>query len=141
MKHGIYGTTYLAFAIALMTAVWCGNLHAQDQPVLTVEYGAVCEDVVNREVVAASTSFPATIEKLYCFTRILGATEPTSVFHVWYHGETERARVELPVKSSSWRTYSSKGILPAETGTWRVEVTDVNGRILETYRFDIYNQQ
>jgi hypothetical protein len=140
MKHNVRGKMLFAAIIITVIPLWCKSIPAQDLSDLAVEYGAVCEDVVNREVVAASTSFPSSIEKLYCFTKITGATEPTNITHVWYYGETERARVVLAVKSSIWRTYSSKLIQPGEVGMWRVDVIDSGGRVLETYRFDIYKQ-
>jgi hypothetical protein len=140
MEHNVHGKILLAAIIITVIPLWCKTIPAQDLSDLAVEYGAVCEDVVNRDVVAASTSFPSSIERLYCFTKITGAKEPTNINHIWYYGETERARVVLAVKSSSWRTYSSKLIQSSEVGMWRVDVIDSDGRVLESYRFDIYKQ-
>ena len=138
MKQGVKRSMFIGLVTMATAMFFCGSIHAQDLSDLTVAYGAVCENVVDHEVVSASTSFPSRVEKLYCFTKIAGAKEPTQITHVWYYGETERARVELAVKSASWRTHSSKLIQPHETGKWRVEVLDKDGRLLETYRFDIY---
>lgn len=138
MKHGGYRRMNIGLMMICIALLFSGNLQAQELSDLTVEYGAVCEDVVNHEAVAMSTSFPASIGRLYCLTKITGAKEQTRIAHIWYYGETERARVELEVKSSSWRTYSSKLIQPHETGQWHVDIADKEGRILETYRFDIY---
>ena len=138
MKHGVKRSMFIGFFMMTTGMLLGGSIYAQDLSGLAVEYGAVCEKVIGLEVVAASTSFPSSIEKLYCFTKIVGANEPTQITHVWYYDETEHARVELDVKSKDWRTYSSKLILPHETGKWHVDVLDKDGRILETYRFDIY---
>jgi len=138
MKQGVKRSMFIGLVTMATTMLFCGGIHAQDLSELTVAYGAVCENVIDHEVVAASTSFPSRVGKLYCFTKIAGAKEPTQITHVWYYGETERARVELAVKSASWRTHSSKLIQPHETGKWHVEVLDKDGRLLETYRFDIY---
>ncbi len=138
MKNGVKRITVIGLFMIVTAMFLGGTLHAQDLSDLSVEFGAICENVVNHEVVSASTSFPSSIGKLYCFTKITGAKEPTQITHVWYYGDTERARVELAVKAASWRTYSSKLIQPHETGTWHVDVLDNEGRILETYRFDIY---
>lgn len=69
-------------------------------------------------------SFPADFGKLYCFTRIVGAQEDTTVTHVWYYQDEEMARVTLPVRSADWRTYSSKRFLPQWAGDWKVVVLD-----------------
>lgn len=110
---------------------------AQEAPSLEVAVAAICQDVVDREPVDAGVSFPALVGTLYCFTKIAGAQEPIKVTHVWYFGATERARVELDVNSSSWRTWSSKIIQAHEIGSWRVDVTNEAGTVLKELQFEI----
>lgn len=100
----------------------------------TVVRAEVCADVVEREPVQTSTSFSADVGQLYCFTEIRGA-EGTTVTHAWIHEGTTRARVELPVRSNRWRTWSSKQILPEWTGAWQVKILDADGVVLETLDF------
>ena len=140
MNNRISGVHFLLVVVFVFLLLWGSIGQAQDLGAISVEYGAVCEDVINREVVAASTSFPSTIEKLNCFTKIVGAQKPTSITHIWYFEDTERARVELAVNSSSWRTYSAKLIRPKDVGTWHVDVIDASGSVIASYRFDIYQQ-
>ena len=104
---------------------------------LQVEEAVVCTNVVDRQPVDSAVSFSASVGRLYCFTRIIGAAEPTQVVHAWYFGDVERARVTLGVNGSNWRTYSSKVIQAHEIGTWRVEVLDADGNILDTVEFEI----
>lgn len=111
--------------------------HAQETGELEVAAAAICEDVVDREPVNAGTSFAVSVGELYCFTKITGAQSPTAVTHVWYFDGTERARVELTVNSSSWRTYSSKIIQSHELGAWRVDVLDSQGAVLKTLQFEV----
>ncbi len=108
---------------------------AQEATQLDVDEAAICESVENLEPIGASESFPISIGTLSCFTRIIGAHEPTTITHVWYYGMTERARVELIVKGSRWRTYSSKKIQAHEVGSWRVEVIDPEGTVLKVIQF------
>jgi hypothetical protein len=93
--------------------------------------------VVDREPANVGTSFSVSVGKLYCFTKIVGAAEETEVTHVWYFGDQERARVTLPVRAATWRTYSSKMIQAHEIGTWQVEILDANGNSLQTVDFEI----
>ena len=128
-------TTVLALvAICLLqpTAV-----QAQETPQLVVEEGVIGTDIVDRLPVGANTSFAASVDRLSCFTRITGAENPTTITHVWYFGDLERARVELSVRSLSWRTHSSKVIQAHEVGSWRVDVLDEAGSVLRTIRFEI----
>ncbi|MDY6971958.1 MAG: DUF2914 domain-containing protein [Thermodesulfobacteriota bacterium] len=125
------------FSIAL--AIICFTLPtgspAQEAVQLEVDISAICEDVINFEPTVPRVSFPVTIGRLCCFTRILGANEPTTITHLWYYGKVERARVELIIKGSPWRTYSSKIIQPHEVGSWRVEVLDQEGMVLKVIQF------
>ena len=109
----------------------------QEPSDLQVEVGAVAKDVVDRVPMEAGSSFPASVGKLFYFTKVTGALQPTHVTHVWSFDGTERARVELEVNSPSWRTYSSKNIESHETGAWRVEVIDAAGNVLQTVNFEV----
>jgi hypothetical protein len=113
------------------------GLRAEETSSLEVAVAAICQDVVDREPVEAGISFPASVGKLYCFTKITGAQAPTQITHVWYHGASERARVDLTVNSASWRTYSSKMIQEHEIGSWRLDVLDSNGTVLKELQFEI----
>lgn len=109
----------------------------QEAAQLKVSVAAICKDVVDREPVDSGTSFPVSMGKLYCFTKITGAQSPTEITHVWYFDGTERARVDLMVKSASWRTYSSKTIQSHEMGAWWVDVLDSAGTLLKRLEFEV----
>lgn len=104
---------------------------------LSVGEAVVTTAISNREPVDTVTQYPAQAGKLYCFTRIEGAAGDTSVTHVWMHGGKEMARVELPVRSARWRTYSSKRILPQWEGNWQVKVVDAAGNELTAVPFEV----
>ena len=110
---------------------------AQETATLLVAEASICRDVVNRQPVGAGDSFEASVGKLVCFTKITGAQSPTEISHAWYFGDTQRATVTLSVKSSSWRTHSTKRVQPHEIGDWRVDVLGPRGEILQTLQFKI----
>ena len=127
------------------TALWTGMLvlvalctclaQAQQAKAMDVAVAEIGTNVVNREVVDPGTSFPVSVGKLYCFTKIENISASSQVTHVWYYGDTERARIPLSVNPPSWRTYSSKMIQPHEIGPWRVEILDASGTLLQTVSF------
>ena len=130
------------FLLALVTLMVfplspVGTVHAQQTASLEVAMGAICQDVVNRQPIDVGNSFEASVGMLYCLTKITGASGPTEIIHVWYFGDTERARVNLAVNSASWRTYSSKRIQAHEIGGWHVDVIGPGGDVLETMGFTI----
>jgi hypothetical protein len=110
--------------------------HAQQAGALSVESASICTGVANREAVDAGTSFAVSIGRLYCFSKLADIQESTDIVHVWYYGETERARISLGVNPPAWRTHSSKIIQAHEIGAWRVEILDASGNLLETLKFE-----
>ena len=110
--------------------------NAEPAAALSVEDSTICTGVANREAVGAGTSFAVSVGRLYCFSKIAGIQESTEIVHVWYYGDTERARISLGVNPPAWRTNSSKIIQAHEVGSWRVEILDGSGNLLETLKFE-----
>jgi hypothetical protein len=138
-------TTAILVALALAVAV-PGLAQEEDQKGdsgagngLMVERALIASDVdrEGREPLDESSQFPADIGQVACFTSIAGAPGETVIFHVWKRGKQEMARVELAVRASNWRTWSTKKILPEWTGDWTVEIQDADGKVLHTVRFNI----
>lgn len=102
---------------------------------VAIEDAVICREIADREPVGAGDIFTSQVEKLYCYTRVLGATEDIAITHNWYYQDALVTQVTLNVRSSNWRTWSSKTILPDQTGEWRVEVTSESGETLKTIYF------
>ncbi len=135
---GIGSSLLVGLAVGVAASTLAGA-EATGQPTetLTIEQAVIAREVENREPVDEATSFPADVGQLVFFTRGVGAGEETYIYHVWRHGETERARVRLPVRSPSWRTWSTKQIQSSWTGSWTVQVLDAHGEALDTLSFTI----
>ncbi len=128
----------LALVMLITVPFYLGlTSQAQEAASLEVEVGVICKDVVDREPVEPGESFVATVGKLFCFTKIVGAQTPIEITHVWYFGETERARIPLAVNAAAWRTWSSKVIMEHEVGDWHVDVLGPDGQVLKTISFTI----
>ena len=106
------------------------------QQALVLEEIQFYTDVKDRQPSGVGSVFPENLHKLYCFTKIGGAEAATYVYHVWYFGGKEIARVKLPVKSKSWRTWSSKN-LHMGLGYGYVEIVSESGDILGRAEFKI----
>ena len=104
---------------------------------MSVAEGVITTQVVDRMPVDEIESYPAQQGTLYCFTKIVGAESDTEVTHVWLYQDKEMARVTLPVRSTSWRTMSSKKILPSWAGDWKVQVLDATGQELAVIPFKL----
>lgn len=118
--------------LALLLAALCGTAWGFE-----VQRGVMTTAVEERTPVDDVETFPAADGQLSCFTRLVGAEEPTEIVHLWYWGEQLMSRVVLPVKSSDWRTWSTKSFLPEWRGSWRVEVRAAEGELLKVLRFEL----
>jgi hypothetical protein len=133
-----YTSSLAVITLAIICLLcWTTNLHAQQTMSLGVESPAICRDVVGREPVDPGYSFPASVGKLYCYTKIVKVQGPDRITHVWYYGSIERARVSLRIDSPSWRTWSSKIIQAHEIGAWHVDVLGPGGEKLDLVPFEI----
>ena len=126
------------FLLLLSLALFLiSNAAAQETGSIKVESAAVCENIVDREPASTGTTFSVTAGKLFFFTKITGAENPIEITHVWYFGDNERARVTLPVKAITWRTYSSKTLQAHEIGAWHIDVLGPSEEVLETVQFEV----
>lgn len=96
-----------------------------------------CAAVADRTPAGVSDTFPSDIFSVYCFTTVVGAVDTTVIVQNWYCGETKMASVELAVKSPRWRTWSSKRMIPGWRGQWRVDITTVDGAVIESGKFTL----
>ena len=104
---------------------------------LKVSESAIATGVENLTPQGVSVNFPSNVGNIYAFSKITGSTSETTIKHLWFYGDKFMAEVTLPVKSISWRTYSSKIILPVWKGQWRVDITAEDGTVLNTLNFTI----
>ena len=113
------------------------SINAQQTGNLSVATAVISKRIENRQPVEPGTRFAASVGRLYCYSKIADIQNSTKIEHVWYFGETERARVTLGVNPPSWRTYSSKIIQAHEIGKWHVKILDESGNSLEDVEFEI----
>jgi hypothetical protein len=113
------------------------SLQAQDTSgkELQLEEAAICRNVVDRTPIGRGSVFHTDTERLYCFTKVVGAKTDTTIIHHWYLNGKLKASVTLPVNSASWRTWSSKEITANDVGDWMVEVLTTDGDAIESILF------
>lgn len=133
MKRSIALTWLLAACAAAAAPA------ADESQGLQVAEIRICRDVdrETRTPLLPGDGFAPDVERLYCFTRLVGAADTTQVTHLWLHDGHARGKVPLAVRSPDWRTWSSKTILPRWTGEWEVRVLDRDGLVLGATAFRI----
>ena len=123
MKH-------LICLISVMVVLFSSVSFALDQGEIKVESAVICTSVEDRQPVGTDSVFNADIGRLYCFTKLTSQTDTAEISHVWFFGDTQMAKVDLPVRAKDWRTWSSKRILLDWVGDWKVEIQDSEGNVL-----------
>lgn len=105
--------------ILLLSLVLCHSANAQ------VEQVQLTTAVLNREPIDnlgnKVTAQPGETIKVSLFSHAKNLDGKTLV-HRWFYKGEEKAAIELKIGSNSWRTYSSKTILPAWQGEWQVQI-------------------
>lgn len=103
--------------------------------VIQIEDAVVCQDVVDRAPVGAGDLFVKETAKIYCFCRVVGAQAGSQITHNWYFNGVLKASVKLEVRSTNFRTWSSKTLQPGWVGEWMVEILSDDGKPLESIVF------
>lgn len=107
---------------------------------VTVLNAQLCSAIERRgspdwQCAAASADLPP---GTYSFYTRLGSHAATTVEHRWYRGDRVHQVVRLRIEanaSSGYRTVSSTTISAERTGSWRVELRDADGTVLQEERF------
>lgn len=104
-----------------------------------VTNAVVTTRIANRmpEVQTEDNRFASTVDTLFYFTKVEQAMEPTSILHEWYWQGELLATVQLDVDSDAWRTWSSKRIMPHQTGKWTVISKRPDGSTAQTTSFSL----
>ena len=123
----------IPLVVVLFTITALSN--AQYEPTPKVHEMVFCTAVEDRQPVGADSIFADTVDVVFCLTKMVGAPDTTTIFHVWYFSNEEKAKVELAVRSESWRTWSSKRILREWDGIWRVDILSSTGKLLRSKEF------
>jgi len=133
MRHLFYSCLFLALSFLLPCQVLAqeGSLTISDISITTRIVRGNPVDSVQR---ISSSS----IRELYCFTKVTASEDAErQIVHEWYRNDEIVSRCVLPVKSTSWRTYSKKLVTRDMAGDWRVDVLDSAGNLLKTTKFTL----
>lgn len=129
MKKFVVLCGVLVFFLSIVSCVWA-------QEVLKVQL-KTGTGIADKEISGEAVKFPSNVGKVFCWSVVEGAVQPTSITHVWYHNGSKVREIELAVKNPRHRTWSEKNILPSMAGEWKVEVLDVNKKVLNSISFNV----
>ncbi len=105
---------------------------------LKVSKASVCRSIENRMPAGVDQSFDPSDGKIYVWSLIESRQGSSTIHHVYYLEGKKISDVSLDVRSSRWRTWSSKTIDSNRfRGKWHVDITTSNGDLLRRLFFEV----
>ena len=104
---------------------------------LTLGSAEVCESVKDGAPRNAAVAFSVSLGRVYGLTDFVSVGEKTYIYHNWYFRDIKKASVKLVLRPPRWTTYSSIQLRSSDTGPWRLEIADAQGKLLNTIRFSV----
>ena len=110
---------------------------SKEPPGFTIVRVVVGTGVEKDEPVGVAETFPVSTKKVYCFLQANDIAKDTEVSLVWFHGQDEKLKTILPLKTGKrWRTYANKNLRRLK-GDWKVEIKDADGNLLKEVKFKV----
>jgi len=104
---------------------------------LTLVRALMCEAMKEFEPQNETIIFSATLGEAVCFTAFDPVPEKTEIYHNWFRRDRPDAKFKLTLKPPKWASFSKIRLRNSDTGPWRVEITDANGKIFQILRFSV----
>ncbi len=131
------------FIATVTAAAPAPMLRAQQEAVpspasrLTLARAVMCEAIHSFKPLNTGVAFSVSVGKIFCYTAFENIPTKMFIHHIWYRNDQLVTRRGLQLLPPRWSSASSIQIRDADKGSWRVEITDDQGRVLKTLRFGI----
>ena len=99
----------------------------------------VCKKVKNNQPLYPGKRFPSDIGKVYCHSLLNNHTgKYKDIYHIWYMNDNLKAKVRIRVREGGEiPAVSQRQVAKSDKGTWRIEITDSDKKILDTVIFEV----
>jgi len=116
----------------------------EEPPDLRVNLIKMCQAIIDslRKPINISDSFPISLKRVYCYSRIRNALSQREILYEWYF---QNKLVDIiPIKigrSVNWRSWTYKSTSDSQIGEWYVVIRDqITGTSLDTAYFIITDE-
>ena len=98
-----------------------------------------CKKVKNNQPLYPGRRFPTDVGRVYCHTLLNNNSGKNSdIYHIWYMNGSLKAKVRIRVRGGKEiPAFSHREIKSNDKGTWKVEITDSDKKILDTIIFEV----
>ena len=99
----------------------------------------VCKKVKNNQPMDPGRIFPSDIGRVYCHSLLdNNSGKHNDVYHNWYMNGEMKAKVRIRVRDGKEiPAVSHREVTESDKGTWKVEITDSDKKILDTIIFEL----
>ena len=106
---------------------------------LVVIQTLACKKVKNNQPLYPGRRFPTDIGRVYCHTLFNNNSgKHSDIYHIWYMNGSLKAKVRIRVRDGKEiPAFSHREIKNSDKGTWKVEITDSDKKILDTVIFEV----
>ena len=98
-----------------------------------------CKKVKNNQPLYPGRRFPTDVGRVHCHTLLNNNSGKNSdIYHIWYMNGNLKAKVRIRVRGGKEiPAFSHREIKSNDKGTWKVEITDSDKKILDTVIFEV----
>ena len=98
-----------------------------------------CKKVKNNQPLYPGRRFPTDVGRVHCHTLLNNNSGKSSdIYHIWYMNGNLKAKVRIRVRDGKEiPAFSHREIKSNDKGTWKVEITDSDKKILDTVIFEV----
>tara|TARA_A100001011_G_C14317315_1_gene848613 strand:+ start:4874 stop:6115 length:1242 start_codon:yes stop_codon:yes gene_type:complete len=98
-----------------------------------------CKKVKNNQPLYPGKRFPTDIGKVYCHSLLNNNSgKQNDIYHIWYMNGNLKAKVRIRVRSGrEIPAVSHREVANSDKGTWKIEITDSDKKILDTVIFEV----
>lgn len=142
LKHAITAFFMLAIIVFTSSQNTCAEetagLPPPEKPTaLTLDRAVMCEEIKGLESKRVTIVFSVKLGHVICFTSFDPVPEKTDIYHNWFKRDLLDSEMKLVLKPPKWSAFSKIRIGNTDTGPWKVEITDKEGKILRILRFSV----
>ena len=111
----------------------------QDFHSIVILDSKVCKKVKNNQPLYAGRRFPTDIGRVYCHSLLNNNSgKHRDIYHIWYMNGELKTKVRIRVRDGEEiPAVSHREVAESDKGTWKVEITDSDKKILDTIIFEL----
>ena len=106
---------------------------------IAVRESKACKMVKNLQPLYPGKRFPSDIGRIYCYSLLdNNSGKQNDIYHIWYMDGNLKSKVRIRIRDGQEiPAVSHREVNNSDKGTWKIEVTDSDKKILDTVIFEV----